>query len=182
VGGIIVAVYLAGNYTHNERMKLADRLKPKPRILGIGPTTHNWRRIKVHNLTGRTIRFKAKLHTTKPPLDYPLPVHLQPTHCQLTDNVGEVAPNGEESVDIFIDEGPPHDIRIKLMGNPPCEFPISRAKRTELQVLVYPVSEAGEGVYRWFYIVPQPDRSVIFTPDGQTTVSVQPEHDLPRPE
>jgi hypothetical protein len=167
------AVYKAGKEEWRERKKLAERLQPKVVISGIGPTTQNHRRIMVRNLTGRRVRFRARLCQTEPQLkDYPLPVDLQPTHCQSSDNVGELGPYEEEPVDIFIDDGIPHPIRLKLMGNPSFLYPISRDKRIELHFFVYPVSEDGEGAYRWFYVVPQPDGSVIFSPDGETETTI----------
>ncbi len=164
---IIVAIYRAGMGEHLERLKLADRLKPKLEIPGIGEISNGHYRIRVRNLTGSKVLFRAKLLESTPKLiNYPLPVNLQPTHGLKDDDEGEVAPYKEQSVDIFVDDGVHPTIGLKLRGNPPCLYPVPRNERRELLICVYPVSEEGGAALRWFYIVPQPNGSVILTADG----------------
>ena len=140
ISGIIMAIYFAGRDTHGERRKLAEKLKPKLRIAGIGPPSHDHRRIIVHNLAGKTIRFKVRLLEIKPKIDYALPVGLQPTHSQLLDEA-EIEAGGKQPVDVFVDSDVGNEIGLKLMGNPPCLFKIARDQRHELLICVYPVSE-----------------------------------------
>jgi hypothetical protein len=153
-------------------------------IPGIGPMTEGHHRILVHNLSGKRIRFKARLHKAKPALNYPLPVDLQPTHCKRRDNIGEIAPNDDWPVDVFVDTvewpaqpfpGTPAALQawaesvrghllLKLMGSTLHLYAIPRDARQELLIGVYPVGEPGQIKKRWFYIVPQQDGSVILTP------------------
>jgi hypothetical protein len=163
--GIILAIYLAGNYTHGERMRLARQLRPVLTIRGIGPTSNGHYRIQVHNESQVQIRFRTKLIEIRPDIGYPLPVLMQPTHGQPHDEA-EVPGGGNQPVDVFVDHGPPNPLGLKLMGNPPCEHPIRRDRRYEIRICVSPIAEHAVPTYRWFYIVPQPDGSVVFTPNG----------------
>jgi hypothetical protein len=173
VTGVALAIYLAGRKEHRERMKLYEQLRPKLTITGVGPHSSDHRRIMVRNLTGKTIRFRTKLVASKPPLpSYPLPVGLQATHSQEFSDESEVGPYGDQPVDVFVDAGPPHPIQLKMLGNPPCLYGMPRDQRLEIQLFVYPISESGEGVKRWFYLVPQRDGSVVFGPDGLTKTSI----------
>jgi hypothetical protein len=162
-----VAIFRAGKNEHQERRKLAERLKPKLEICGVAEIVDDHRRIDVLNLTDRRIYFRARLVRTEPPLkDYPLPVSLQPTHCQDNETLGEIGPRDHARVDVCTDLEGAAGIRLKLMGNPPYPYQWPRDKRIELLISVYPVDEDGQAKRRWFYLVPQPNGSMIFTPDG----------------
>jgi len=192
---ITVAVFRAGFEQYRERLRLAERLRPKIEIRGVAsrPPTDDHHRILVHNNTGRRIKFRAKLRETKPPLKYPLPVALQPTHCQGVETLGETGPDDNHPVDVFLDapiqhlpplggeltpeeaaDTGPHT-RLILMGNPTYLQEIPRDERIELLIGVYPVSEEGDSEERWFFIVPQHDGSVIFTADGSIKGGSKPE-------
>jgi hypothetical protein len=165
---VAISVYLAGRKEHQERLKLAERLRPKLEIIGTAqhPPKDDHRRIMVHNKTSKEIEFRAKLVETKPHLGLVFPLDLQPTHNQETDPVGKIGPNGSKTVDVLVDWGIQNNIGIKTMGNPPDVRCYPRDSRLELLIEVYPTSEAGESHKRWFYAVPQQDGSVIFTANG----------------
>jgi hypothetical protein len=166
VATVILAVYLPGRNEHGKRMDLEDRLRPKLKLIGIGPHSADHYRVTVHNLTERAVKFRARLIDTYPKLQgFPLPVDLEPTHSP-GGSVGEIGPHGNHGVDVYVDDGNPVNIFLKLLGNPPCMLPIPKKSRMELQIIVYPPLEDGDADRRWFYIVPQRDGTVVFSPNG----------------
>jgi hypothetical protein len=171
-----------------ERDTAIDKLKPKLEFSGVGPHGQDHYRVTVRNLTQRSIQFKVRLAEARPPLqDYPLPVELQPTHCQMHETLGEVGPNDEQPVDVFI-FGPLREVyvnrqtgeerimtvdshnrvQLKVIGNPPLPHPLPVGTKQEIRLFVYPVSEPGEGEKRWFSIAHADSNSVTLSPDGGT--------------
>jgi hypothetical protein len=167
--GFLLAIWLAGQSTHTKRCELEERLKPKLEIVGVSPSGigDDHRRILVHNLTGKTVRFGARLIEVKPRIPYQLPVDLQITHSGYK---GQIEANGNQSVDVFIDfsvipglwnsQQLQYGLGLCFPGNP---YVISKLHRWEVLVRVYPTSEEGGSDERWFYVIPQQNGSVIFT-------------------
>jgi hypothetical protein len=167
VAAVICFLICSFRVWQNERRarEVAEaRLRAKLRISGVAlfQPSDDHRRVLVRNLTGKSVRFRAKLLETRPKIQYILPVHLRPTHGQEYEEMS-VEANGVQPVDVFVDCGAPKPLFLLLMGNPPYGYQLCRKERLELCIGVYPTSEEGEGDQHWFYIVPQPDGSVIFT-------------------
>ena len=182
---VLWACFLSWRDLQRRCNQLAERLRPKLTIVGISHSapTDDHRRIRVHNGSGTILRFRARLLRTSPPIPYPLPVDLQPTHCSGTDTEAEIGPDQDQPVDVFVQRpltqannpgcdppvivvDPNRHPHLKLMGNPPVLWHIPRDHRIELLIGVYPLTEEGETDQRWFYIVPQRNGEVIFTADG----------------
>jgi hypothetical protein len=183
---LVFSAFTVWREADKEAADLKEKLRPKLTFGTVGLHSLEHYRVKVRNLTQRAVRFKVRLIETKPPLpNYPLPVELQPTHSQGIETLGEVGPNDEHPVDVFIFGplrevvrdpkteqpairivDPTNHVQLGVIGNPPLPYAIPPGTRIEIRLFVYPVSEPGEGEKKWFYIVPQRDGSVILTPDG----------------
>jgi hypothetical protein len=156
---------------HTARVRAEERLRPVLEIRGVEPVRvgDDHRRVMVHNLSAGRVRFRARLVEIRssPPVGYALPVPLRPTHGEAHGETEGEVPGGEDQpVDVFADPGPPHALRLLVMGQPPVPLDVPRNRRYELRICVYPAADGAVSACRWFYIVPQPDGGVIFTPAG----------------
>jgi hypothetical protein len=85
------------------------------------------------------------------------------------DAIAEVVGGGEYIVNIFTDHGTLVDLELATMRPWGQQVGLPRGSRSELRVCVYPVTSGAEpsiAIYRWFYVVPQNDGTVLFTADG----------------
>ena len=155
---------------YDRRVHAERRLVPVLEIRGVEPVRvgDDHRRIIVHNLSDGRVRFRARLVEIRssPTVGYPLPVPLAPTHAQSPYAEAEVEGGGDQPIDVFVDLGPPQQLGLLLVGNPPVACQVPRNNRYELRICVYPTADGAVSACRWFYIVPQPDGGVIFTPAG----------------
>jgi hypothetical protein len=170
---IFLAVYLAGRGEHQRRLALERRMRPALEISGVAhhAPTDDHRRVRVRNVSARTMRFSVRLDATEPAdIGHHVPADLR-VSGQTTRGPFEIPAGAEQLVDVFIDRGPREPLRLVLMGATDAahEHQIPRERRYELKILAYPAfsqEEVSAAVARWFYIVPQSDGGVIFTADG----------------
>jgi hypothetical protein len=171
VGTLVWYAYALYREEYDARVRAEERLVPILEIRSVEPVRvgDDHRRVIVHNLSAGRVRFRARLVEIRssPPVAYPLPVPLPPTHGQNPYAEAEVEGGGDHLIDVFVDqEGPPHPLGLLVVGNPVIALPIPRDNRYELRICVYPAADGAVSACRWFYIVPQPDGGVIFTPAG----------------
>ncbi|HZY88623.1 MAG TPA: hypothetical protein VFE78_27620 [Gemmataceae bacterium] len=170
LGSLVWFAYALYREEYDRRVRAERRLVPVLEIRGIEPVRvgDDHRRVIVHNVSDGRVRFRARLVEIRssPPVRYPLPVPLAPTHGQTPYAEAEVEGGGDQPIDVFVDDGPPHQLGLLFVGNPPVAWQVPRDNRYALRICVYPVADGAVGACRWFDIVPQSDGGVIFTPAG----------------
>jgi hypothetical protein len=163
----VVAIFMAGRDAHEKARLLTAALKPKLEIIGTGPITFGYYRVKFRNLTATSLRVSAKVLKADPPFaDFPLPVSLKMTHED-----HQVAPHGEGLVDVLIDkpfDNPtPHKPGIILeyiaREKDPEHHWFRKDQRREFLIEVFTEEGAGASAQRWFYMVPQQGGGITFT-------------------
>ena len=172
---ILLGTLVWYSYSHyreeyNRRMRAEERLRPLLELRGVEPVRagEDHRRVIVHNLSAGRVRFRARLAEIRssPPVGYPLPVPLAPTHAQEHGTEAEVEGGMDQPVDVFVDHGPPHHLGLLVVGYPPVPVEVPRDRGYDLRICVSPVADSAISACRWFSIVPQPGGGVIFTPAG----------------
>ena len=168
--GIIWAIWLAGQFTHKERKRLSDQLKPKLEInpvpvtqVGICPY-----RITVRNLSSAAIRFGATLDAIEPPINHAVPVRLQLANTTNPRLEADIPGNGTHEVDVFIDIKPGNNLGLFLAthdcvgNNRPLWIPRTQYK---IRICAFALFQAG-AAFHSFYIIPQADGGIIFSDAG----------------
>jgi len=186
VGGIVLALLKAAKGEYDKRVELARRLRPKLSISsGTKKEEDRWR-IRVCNLTGATVRFGASLEGINPPIDYRVPARLQITGSPPPYRESDIPAEGEASVDVVqiqqqplllsehLSKGPaqasqpPSALRIVMLSAEDPAGPVKiETKRYEITICVFPVQPSeGNAERRAFYIIPQPDGTVLLSDAG----------------
>jgi hypothetical protein len=150
---------------YDRRIKIEESLKPKLEILGTVSNIYNNFRLRVRNLSAKTLRCRARLQSTIPPIPHPLPILLLPTHSnpQLE---AEVTDKGICEFELVCDVG--NMFQIQYATNPPTVGNFRKDRRYEIIVSATPSgNEEGTTVYRRFYIITQPDMSIIISDGGE---------------
>jgi hypothetical protein len=163
---VILAFFFAGRNEHLERLRLAKLLKPKLRISsGSVPGEDRWR-VRVHNLSGRTVRFSAKLVSITPGARrLPIPSYLQITGTPDPHRVGEVSANGDALVDVCMNIGQTIDF---LSAESPATIVEVAKTEYEIRICAYPISpDDGGACLRSFFIKPERDGSLMLFDAGK---------------
>src|SRR5262249_42584404 len=148
VFSIVLAVYLAGSGEHQKRLALERRMRPALEVSGVAhhAPTDDYRRVRVRNVSARTMRFFVRLDAVEPAdIGHHVPAALR-VSGELTRGPFEIPGGAEQQVDVFIDRGPGEPLRLVLMGSlgVPTEHVIPRDRRYELRIMAYPAFSQEE--------------------------------------
>jgi hypothetical protein len=168
VGGIVLAFYSAGRITHIECVKLAEKLKAKLWICRVAEQLDDRWRIRVRNLADRSVRFSAKLERISPAIPYHVPAFLQVTGTPPPYREADIPGNGDALIDLCMGRFDPELKHMALVSaeHPAGDVLIPRNRYTIL-VSAFPLAPGdGGAARRWFYIIPQPDGTLILSDGG----------------
>jgi len=179
-GGILRACYLAWRDERANVAETASRLTPRLSINQITRAAGGHYRVEVRNISASSVRVRAQLESIIPDSPQPLPLNLKATGYDATYEV-EVPAGGFQLFDVFLANL--HDTvfvkrgshRAMAQGDDPhaiflVDSPyhtLIQRQRYTIVICGFPVlPEGGAPARRSFYIIPQPDSSIIFSDAG----------------
>jgi hypothetical protein len=163
------ALYLAGREHYQGRLRLAEKLKPQLSIRRVAKKVGDRWRIVVQNVSERTVRFSARLESIDPMIEnYQVPAFLQVTGTPPPHRQADIPGKGEALIDLCTER---FDAQLQRMVFVSAEHPAGDilVPRTRYTVLVsaFPVPpDVGNPTERRFYLIPQPDGSMILSDAG----------------
>jgi hypothetical protein len=134
-------------------------------------------RIRVRNVSSRTVRFSAKLVSISQHVDYPIPAFLQLDGTQPPHRENEIEGGGLAYVNVLVC---PSDGRLALLiASFPVEAPVPIGmQECKMRIRVFPLSpQDGKGDDRCFRLKPQGDGRVMLIDMGRP-LDVEPEHSV----